>query len=388
MKDGINDLKNYYGIEKSKAAQLQELKEKKVKESSGWIRYLPKNLQKFGYYFKSLKLSRKPDDFKKTMGITLLFTMITSANSARSGLIYFFLGQMIILSSLLCRNMPQRKEVGRNAPVANWSKNAFQTAAALTLLLAGSSFASTFAIVSIFGWKLPVPVRAKMGMIVSMLFTGYNSCFFEVFEEKNKNGWRWAKALDNALPKDLRIRLNEEVYGKTRLYDMYDYEYDPQVDDYPRGPRFFGENIPLKAIVITEEAAQTQYEKWFEDRKNARRPPIEKATDKMLGAKEGFMLENVPKTVQQLVQLGLKQKSKWYKLPAKVKPLTIEFSPLPGPKWFRDKRPDWMTVVFGKQKGIWELRNTRSKAAASGFGSYRRTMYKQDPSIVLQPYDT
>ena len=77
--------------------------------------------------------------------------------------------------------------------------------------------------------------------------------------------------------------------------------------------------------------------------------------------------------------------TEWRSAPRKYKQDFSEFELVAtGPYAFRDKHPSWLDA-FGNQ--IWEEQLSLSRKAARAFGTYRKTMWKIDNEVVLQPCD-
>jgi hypothetical protein len=337
----------------------------------------------------------KAGELGKNALLGSFFSFVVWANmSARSSFMYFVIGNLVIMSALLTRNMPKVNVAPGmdKRKVATWSSMAFKTAVALTLAIGGSTAIISSALLA--ALPIPTPAKAKAVMILSLLSNCYFTAFYEVFEEKGKNGWRWAKAQENALPADVEAKLADQVYGENRLYDLYDYSYDPQIDDYPPQPKYIDEvqgNEPAAdrgggSGELDEDASKEHFESWKKQRKDARRPPVEDAPPeaKWVGGKEGLYVKNVPTWLSSAYKQNVLKANQWRDKPQKYAKDTSEFEPIPGPFGFRDKRPEWMEI-FGT--GVWEEKVTASRRAARAFGSYRKTMWKIDKQVVLLPCD-
>jgi hypothetical protein len=75
--------------------------------------------------------------------------------------------------------------------------------------------------------------------------------FYEVFEEKDKNGWRWNRAVEGILPEDVQAKLKEQVFGNSNapLYETYQFDHNPQIDEYPPLPKYIDEVEPAVEVL-------------------------------------------------------------------------------------------------------------------------------------------
>jgi len=182
------------------------------------------------------------------------------------------------------------------------------------------------------------------------------------------------------------------------MTEMYDYDYDPQIDDYPPLPRFLDEvdgSGGLEAIMaggageLDEAESAVHYGAWMDARRDARKAPIldAESDDKWVGGKAGLFVdpEKVPGWLTKAYRKNVTLSNRWRDKPAKYLKDTKEFDPIQGPMGHRDKRPEWLNEHFGG--GIWEEKLSVSRKAARAFGSYRKTMWKVDKEVVLQPCD-
>jgi len=236
VRNAVVAVKNYLELGKSKEVQLQELKEEELNKRGAWLKIIPPVFHKYFYYFVSLYKIPSAGDMLTNMILGGFFSFIVFAHqSLRSSLMYYIMGNLLMASTLLTRGIKQRiPQPGepRKQP-GTWSKNAFRTAIAIVLLYSASLNLLFNAFFSILPIKLASSFKIKYSIIASTLSAAYITTFYEVYEEKGKNGWRWQKAMDDALPEAVRERLNDLVYGTRRISQKYDYDYDPQVDDLP-----------------------------------------------------------------------------------------------------------------------------------------------------------
>lgn len=96
-------------------------------------------------------------------------------------------------------------------------------------------------------------------------------------------------------------------------------------------------------------------------------------------------VQNIPVWLNTAYQKNVLKANKWRGKPTKFVKDNTEFEPIVGPVGFRDKQPSWLQDLFSA--GIWEEKITASRKAARAFGSYRKTMWKIDKEVQLQPCD-
>jgi hypothetical protein len=231
-------------------------------------------------------------------------------------------------------------------------------------------------------------------MIVSMMASTYFTSFYEVFEEKGKGGWRWKKSLEGTLAPDVKEKLANDLFGSEVRGGQYDYEYDPQIDDYPPQPKYLDEVQPKSDEQkmkggdsdINDPESQAHYEKWRLERLDARRPPIEDAPPETpwVGGKAGLYVDKIPSWLKAAYNRNVLNANAWRGKQRKYKKDIKEFQLIDGPLGCRDKRPEWLNL-FGT--GIWEETTTVSRRAARAFGSYRKSMWKIDKKVQLLPCD-
>lgn len=240
---------------------------------------------------------------------------------------------------------------------------------------------------------LPIPLAAKLksGMIVGMMTTSFATSYYEVFEPKDKSGSRWKKSQAGTLDSDVEERLAKEVYGSSvKENDMYDYDYNPQVDDYPLISQYTEET---EAAVrgggngeLDEGESQEHFQKWRVWRKDSRRPPIEDAPPETswVGSKKGMYVTKVPTWLSTAYQANVLKANKWRDKPARFVKDNTEFELVSGPFGFRDKFPEWLDI-FGND--VWEEKTQQSRKLARAFGTYRKTMWVIDKKVKLLPCD-
>jgi hypothetical protein len=387
---------NEFELSKTKEEQFKELKKKELQERSGYMKMIPQGLHKYIDYVLSLSKKPNPADITRNMVLSAFFSFIIYSNAqVRAAFMYFVIGNGALMSALLTRGMPQIKAApGVNKrKIVNWSSSSFKTASGISLLVFIFPTALlTFSTLSLF--PVSNAVKAKAAMIAALNSHAYGSSFFEVFEEKSKNGWRWAKAMEGSiLPEDIQKTIASKVFETDKKQnDRYDYLYDPQIDDYPPVPKFIDdlpENIAKQGDGSgdhDEGVALQAFEQWKIERKNARRPPVEDVPPETpwVGSKEGMYVKNVPTWLSTAYDKNVLGANKWRGKPQRYKKDTTEFEGVEGPFGFRDKRPDWLDL-FGT--GVWEEKTQASRRAARSYGTYRKSMFKVDNQVVLQSCD-
>lgn len=377
---------------KSKEEQLTEHKKKRVQERTGLMRVLPQGLHKFADYINSMYKKPTQAELRKNVLIGAFFSFVVWVNQgARSAFMYYVIGNLATMSSLLTRNMPKvniQPGMGKRQ-VGTWSSTSFKTAVSMTLFYTVGTALSTLALVSLL--PLTLDAKLKSAMIASILSSAYFTSFYEIFEEKGKNGWRWAKAMEGSLPVDVDAKLAGELSGTAKKNgDLYDYNYDPQIDDFPPVPKYVdevdGTDAAAGAGELDEDEEQEHFEKWRQFRKDSRRPPVEEAPPETpwVGGKEGLYVTNVPTWLSSAYKANVLKANRWRDEPQRFIKDTTEFELVPGPYGFRDKAPEWFDM-FGT--GVWEEKTTTSRKAARAFGTYRKTMWKVDKKVVLLPCD-
>jgi len=137
---------------------------------------------------------------------------------------------------------------------------------------------------------------------------------------------------------------------------------------------------------VDESESAEHFANWREQRKDARKAPIMEVEPETpwVGGKKGMYVQNIPTWLTNAYQANVLKANKWRGKPTKFVKDTSEFEPIEGPVGFRDKRVEWLDL-FGS--GIWEEKITASRKAARAFGSYRKTMWKIDKEVELQPCD-
>lgn len=174
---------------------------------------------------------------------------------------------------------------------------------------------------------------------------------------------------------------------------MYDYDYDPMIDDYPRRMKYLDEldgGLEGPGVggsgQLDEDDAAEHYNQWRDDMKNSRRSPIEYVApeEPWVGGKKDMYVDKVPKWLGEAYERNVRNANQWRGKPTIYEKDTSEFDDVEGPIGFRDKRPDWLDL-FGS--GIWQEKTQASRKLAREFGTYRKTMHKLDKDVVLKKCD-
>ena len=378
-------------LAKSKSEQLADLSKQRLEERTGVMKAVPPGLHKFIDYANSMYKKPAQSEIVKNMSLGAFFSFVVFSNTgARSAFMYFVIGNLALMSSLLTRNMPKVTAAPGmdKKKVVSWSSNAFKTALTMTLSCTIATALATVTVLSVF--PLPIAVKLKAAMIASMLTTSFATSFYEVFESKGKGGSRWAKAQEGTLPADVEAKLAKEVYGSGNKADeLYDYDYNPQIDDYPAQPKYVDEMKPVEAGgsgELDEGESLEHFEKWRQWRRESRRPPVEDAPPETpwVGSKEGMYVTKVPTWLSTAYKANVLKANKWRDKPARFVKDNTEFELITGPFAFRDKFPEWLKM-FGND--VWEERTSQSRKLARSFGTYRKTMWVIDKKVKLLPCD-
>lgn len=393
LKSAAKQIITEFDLNKSQEQQLKELKMLRKKQRSGLMKLVPDGMYKYIDYLKSLEKKPKKKDLLLNVGIAAFFAFVTAANSrVRSSVMYWGLGNMAMISSLVTRGMTVTKPLpgmeGGRRRAGSWSKNAFRTAVAITFLYTISSALA-------FGVLLaPFPLgdgKLKLTAILSLISSGYFTAGYECFEKKGENGWRWKRSMEGLLSNDEQLKANEKDI--TTLKDKYDYDYEPDVDDYPPQPKYQDEvepedpNTQGSTDLQDEGEALKHFDDWKEMLKDRRRPPVEdvQPEEPWVGGKVGMYVEKIPSWVQNAYKRNVLNANSWRDKPSKYKKdYDPEFVAYDGPLGFRDKSPKWIDQFSA---GVWEEKVTVSRRAARAFGTYRKAMRLIDNEVVLLPCD-
>lgn len=386
-----------FDLHKSDEEQLLDFKREQMLKRPSYMQVVPQFLYKYIDYLISLKITPTKSDQTKNLLLGSFFAFVIWANNGlRSSFMYLVVGNLATLSSLLTRNMPRSESntptMDRRRKVATWSSSAFKTAACITLGISGlSSF-----VMAIFTALLPLSSisKSKIIMISSILSVSYFSSFYEVYEDKDKNGYRWKQALEGSVTPTIDSNLKDKINNNEKSFrDEYQYQYNPEEAEYPLQPKYIDEIIDdgksasfNNDDIVDEEEAIDHFAKWKEYRKESRRPPVEVAPPETawVGSKKGMYVEKFPSWLSKSYKKNVLNANAWRGKPTKFIKDYQEFESVEGPLGFRDKSPSWLNL-FGT--GVWEEKITASRRAARSFGSYRKTMWKIDDKVVLQPCD-
>jgi len=377
-----------FDVGRSKEQQLQAMKNERNKQRPGLYKYVPERLHKYIDYLSTLQKEPSVRERNRAYFLGAFFSFVVVLNaSARSSFMYCVVGNLALMSALLSRGQPsleQKPGMPRRQP-ASWSGPSFRSALAIQLLYSLPVSLATMLLTAIF--PIPLNIRGKLAMSLGLLSGAYNSARYEVFETKAKAGWRWRKAMDDITALDEQV-LADQI-SQHRKTDLYDFDYDPQVDDYPPQPKFRSELEPTRpggSGELNEDEQQRQYSAWMEERVNSRRAPVEhvEPDEPWVGSKAGMYIDKVPKWLGEAYEENVLNANQWRGKPTLHPKDYSEFEDVEGPLGFRDKRPDWLDM-FGT--GVWEEKTQMSRKAARAFGTYRKCMHKIDKEVVLQKCD-
>lgn len=377
-----------FDVGRSRAEQLKALKDERTKERSGLIRYVPQRFHKYLDFLATLKKEPSVRERNRAYFLGAFFSFVVVLNaSARSSFMYCVVGNLALMSALLSRGQPaldQKPGMPRRQP-ASWSGQSFRTAVAIQVL---SSLPVTLAVL-LLSKVLPIPgnISGKLAMSAGLASAAFNTVRFEVFETKAQAGSRWKTFMAASTAVD-EEQLQSQI-DEHRETDMYDFDYDPQIDDYPVQPKYLDELEPKEpggSGEVDEEAQQAQYEEWMVERINSRKAPVEDVAPETpwVGGKAGMYIEKVPKWLGEAYERNVLNANQWRGKPTVHQKDYSEFEDIAGPVGFRDKRPDWLDM-FGT--GVWEEKTQQSRKAARAFGTYRKCMHKIDKDVVLLKCD-
>ena len=380
-----------FDVGKSKEDQLRELQAARNLERPGFIKMLPESLHKYYDYLRSLEKVPKKSEKTRALFLGGFFSFVVWLNaSVRSSFMYNVIGNLMLLSALLSRGQPQienKPGMPRRQP-ASWSAMAFRSALAIQFLY--SVPVSLIMMIVTAPFPLPGSFRGKLAMTSGLLSAAFFTSKYEVFEVKGKGGWRWRKAMDDIKESDEKELADQITQSKS---EMYDYDYDPMIDDYPRRMKCLDEldgGLEGPGVggsgQLDEDDAAEHYNQWRDDMKNSRRSPIEYVApeEPWVGGKKDMYVDKVPKWLGEAYERNVRNANQWRGKPTIYEKDTSEFEDVEGPIGFRDKRPDWLDL-FGS--GIWQEKTQASRKLAREFGTYRKTMHKLDKDVVLKKCD-
>lgn len=373
-----------FELTRSKVDQLKELKQKKIMGHNGLSKYLPEKMKIFIDYIASLRSPCTRNELITNISVAAIFSFISFVNDrVRMALMYGVIGNVAMLSILLTRNMPKQRALSPgvdNKKLVSWSMQSFFTALSIVTLSTVFSSLACFLLLSIVP-SLEYVLKTKIAISLSVICSAIVASNFEVYEDKNRSGWRWKKAKDGYLPDDVQAQLKSEIDKGEKIEGIYPFSYDPDVEEAE-----YNSTNALPAKVEMEESELkllTEYEKWYANRLNSRIPLSRKegSKEKYFGVKVGLFGGSAPSWLSKAFR-----KHSTYKTNGKANKDVIpkELEKIIGPLGFRDKSPQWLDG-FGNP--IWEEKLTVSRKAAREFGTYRKTMWKVDENVILKPYD-
>jgi hypothetical protein len=384
-----------FDVGRSKQQQLQAMQDTRNSRRPGLYKFVPEVLHKYLDYLATLKKYPSLRERNRAYFLGIFFSFVVCLNaSARSSTMYYVIGNLALMSALLSRGQPsmeQKPGQPRRQP-ASWSKQSFKSALAIQLLASVPASLAVLLVTALVpalrNSATLASMRLKAAMTAGLASAAILTPQYEVFETKAKAGSRWRKAMA-----DIQAVHEQELSDQIdqhRKEETYDFVYDPHVDDYPPAPKYIGETestMPGGAQELDEDEQQQDFVQWKEERKNSRKAPVEhvEPEEPWVGSKRGMYIDKVPEWLGDAYERNVLNANQWRGKPSVFIKDFSEFSvEVAGPVGFRDKKPEWMGA-FGT--GVWEEKTQQSRKAARAFGTYRKTMHKLDPEVVLQKCD-
>lgn len=363
---------NRFELGQSRAEQFQILKEQKIQELNGVVKYLPGSAKHVFSYFQSLYVPYTRSEILKNLAISSVFAIIALINEQlRMATMYGFIGNMIMLSILLTRNMPkQRSTPGLESKTAVfWSFPSFLTAVGLIATSTISSVLLSLGALAL--TKIDLSIKLKISVILSLLSSAVVASCFEVFEPKNRAGWRWKSVRDGYLPSNVEDELMAQLDEREDGVDTYSFDYDFEADGVNLDDASLNKNMDK-----SEMDAVAAYEKWIANKSDVMKVHVELRED-LIGAKSGFFGGDGKATLWS-------QSRRSSKKTQKESGDSVGQKKVVGPLRFRDKSPYWMQFF---RNTVGSNKNKASQVVAREFGTYRKTMWRTDKEVVLQPCD-
>jgi hypothetical protein len=435
-------ISNQYALTQSQAEQWQAIQQARYLARSPFVRMLPSFIHPYIDYFQSLY--KAPNRFEMIRGILLglFLSVVTVLNTGRRAFTFTCIGNLIPLSILLSRGMPTKKPMP-GMPLQNdrrsifWSMESFYTATALTAMFSIPVVLLTRGIIALFfSQQIPVQYHWMIPIAAGILSTNIGTSYYEVYESSTQGGSRWRKAVSQYSSPESLVTATATATATTatsdassgepsttpsitpavstlsnglnignanQLYSIYADEYYPDRDDI-RG--LVSSSKPWDKLVpaYIPDMDEIEYEKWRDDRTDARLPPMEDFDEASidLGVKKTIRSnqdssentnnnalrdfsvdDDTPRWIGQHVEKSTLAANAWREIKTTFERDYSEFSPIFGPAGFRDKTPEWVKL-FGK---VWAEKTASRRAMARDYGSYRKTMWRTDPDVVIQPYD-
>lgn len=415
---------NQFELKLTRAEQLQALRNKVSLARAGPLRFFPPIVQKSYDFMVSIYKKPNAKELTRNAAVGALFVLMTLANpSPRSTFGFYIMGLAVSLSALLTRNMPIKKTgnnpfaMDREAVVNFSSYSAFRHALLITLLFSVSAFISAELITMLLlptSWLPEGSNRHHVVMALSTIATFICNSYFEVYEEKGRDGWRWEKIEEQwseGNMKRLTIpKFTEEQFTQLHTYKLSDDMIDEGMADtvlpLSKDPATLlwnkaEEDAKEHAALLSEktedgraktqaELAEDHYQIWLAEREAKKRIAAERAvlmTDHNVGAKPGF-LKNTTEVSDNVLYLYEEAMAGRHRYDTKIKdssgnekekdstvvPKQLNGEDyVPGPLFFRDVEPKWMRELFN---GNGHRDFTTGEERAAQYGIVQQEMRK------------
>lgn len=379
----------------SQDEMVQQLKLKKERKSQGLFALAPSVIKPYiNYLFANYK-KPKTSELQGNLLYGLFFALLIIFDSSGRTMIFTAAGYCALATRILFRNMQSAKpnpDIPAGRSVLDSIQFSTQSLIAATLIttffgVSGSMFARL--IISL----IPGLNRSQLkGMLISaagMIPAAVGVSYFEVFEDAANTGSRWKKAQDMSAKVDFDSELAMDLSVKdAEKTEPYDFEYDPDIDDYPGAAQRYQHDIdimynPEKAVEINRELFNPDDAKHFAEweiaLKDMQVPPLmpDDVDDDFVGAEDTFLTAKGPKWVRKIYMEESRRGSKWKNIEQVFKS-NMEKDPITGPPGFRDATPKWIKDIADKSV---RSDGKNSPERKHEFGTYRRSMWKIDKDV-------
>lgn len=402
-----------FEVRRSSADQLEELQKSRVKDRGPLVRLLPRSWHIYVDYLISLKKGPTTGELIRNMAIAIVFALLSArARNVRFSF-YFGIAGLIMNTSILVmrgaeRFMGPRRPGYERAKVVTYSMASYKTALAISVLYGLAGLIPSFLLLKASPVKATTSNILRLCMPIAILVSGYFSSFYEVYEDKKNAGWRFKRVMRGSANDEISKRLKSKVFGDAEggpFSEVYDYDYDPDIHDYPETPKYADQvqrhalkgeesEAPVKNAAasgtgfLDEEESTELFDKWYKERKDTRKDPIDEAEpdSPWVGGKKGMYPANVPEWLDSAYKKSNVKASKWKGKKSKYereKDMAEEVV-FYGPYAFRDKTPDWVQSL---ESEIWQEKVVASRSVARDYGTYRKSMFKIDKDVKLTKWD-
>jgi hypothetical protein len=407
LKEAAVQTSNQFELGLTKAEQLAALRAKASLARSGWLRFFPPYAQKVFDFTKSLLVKPDKAELRRNAGIGLLFVWMCGMNSnVRGALGFYGMGLAVALSQLLMRNMPQKDPAAEEAGTTNkfvaaalnrdvitfTSSSAFRHALLFTLAFSVPAFSAAQMLTRfIFPSMTSDSTKLFLSMALSLIATFTGNSYFEVFEEKGQGGWRWEQIEEQWSEENLK-RFTIPKFTEAQFTQLYDYELTPAMIDEGMAEKIFAisanatnveddanaeEELVAEADKTQEMLAEEHYQKWLAGQKEKKRiSELRGVTmdDANIGTKKGFLvnISSVEPHIHDLYHKAFdnpfsKEHDEYERKSVKdIVPKQPDGEDyVPGPLYFRDVRPKWLSNFLGDDD-YREFATAAEKAAQYG----------------------